>query len=89
MSSDRRLALPAVVEGSRSQLIGGPQLEVLGDLVDFDFGLDTDFAPQTDDHLNDLVILGLEPACRLDLERDRIVGPETGSGQKLLAFSGS
>ena len=49
-------------------MVGRAQLVMLGDLIDLDLGLDADAAPQADDGLDDLVVLGLEPARGLDGE---------------------
>ena len=57
-----------VVERHRRELVAQAQLEVLGDLVDLDLGLDADLAPHADDGLHRLVVLRQVAARGLDLE---------------------
>ena len=59
------------------------QLEVLGDFVDLDVGVDADIAPHADDRLDHLVILRLEAARRLDGELDRLFFRIAAGGEKL------
>ena len=64
--------------------MGGAQLVMLGDLVDFDLGLDTDLAPHADDRLDHLVVLRLEAAGRLDLNLTGFSGRIAAGGEQLL-----
>ncbi len=72
-----------VVEGRGREFVRRAQLEMLRNFIDLDLRLDAHAPPHADDCLDDLVILGLESARRLNGEPHRIVRAVAGLGQQL------
>src|ERR1700722_5342089 len=72
-----------IVERRRRQFVRHAQLEVLGDFVDLDVGVDADIAPHANDGLDHFVVFRLEAARRLDGELDRLVLRIAAGGEKL------
>ena len=77
-----------VVERCRRQSMAHAQLEMLGDLVGFDAGLDADLAPHAGHRLNHFVILRLEAARGLHRELHRLGKRIPGFGEQLLCQLG-